>query len=88
MLNANAFANATASVAVGFFIVCRVVAWLAPDFLFQIGQSWVHTVELESTQVTGSFAFGPLLLGLVSAAVVTWVVTYVTVVLYNKWSEK
>lgn len=88
MLNAKAFANATTCVSVGFFVVCRLVAWLAPDFLFRIGQSWVHTISLQSNEMTSTYTFGTLLLGLVSAAVVTWVATYAAISLYNKWSEK
>jgi hypothetical protein len=87
MLNAKVFANATTAVVVAIFVVCRLVAGLAPDFLFQVGQSWFHTIQLESSQISSSSSIGPLLIGLVSAAVVAWVITYATINLYNKWTE-
>ncbi len=88
MLNARAFANAATTVIVVIFVICRLVAWVAPEFLFQVGQSWFHTIQLESSQMSSSLSFGTLLLGLVSAAVVTWFITYALIVLYNKWAEK
>lgn len=88
MLNAKAFANATTAVGVIVFIICRLIAWIAPNFLFQIGQSWFHTIQLESSQMSNSVSVGILLLGLVSAVIVTWLITYGTISLYNKWAEK
>lgn len=88
MLNAKAFANALTVVMVAVFIICRVAAWLVPDFLFKVGQSWFHTMQLESNPMSNTFFLGTFVLGLISATVVTWVMGYTTIILYNKWAAK
>lgn len=88
MLNAKAFANAATIVVVAAFIICRIAAWIIPSFLFQVGQSWFHTIQMEPGQITGSLTFGALLLGLISAAIVTWLMAYSIITLYNKWAKE
>ena len=87
MLNAKALANAVTIVTAGLFVVCWLLAALLPNFLFQMGQSWFHMMRLDPTELDGAMTFGRFGLGLIGMAVVTWVVTYLTVTLYNKWSE-
>ena len=88
MLNANAFANASAVVVAAVFIICRIAVIIMPDFVFKVGQSFLHTVRLESGQVSGSLSFGTFILGLVSAVALTWVITFAVITLYNKLVEK
>lgn len=87
MLNAKAFANAATAVMVVFYIICVAVSVLAPDLLFSISRSWMHSINIESLKVTTSLNVGSLLWGLVTLAVLTWVTVYATVVLYNKWAK-
>lgn len=88
MLNSNAFANASAVVVATLFVICRIFVLIMPDFVFKIGQSWFHTINLESGQVSGSSSFGMFMLGLISVAVLTWVTTFAVISLYNKMVEK
>ena len=87
MLNARAMAHAAATIIAAMFVVCRIVAWISPSFLFALAQSWFHTVSLEPLQTMVSISFGTELLGFVSAVILTWVVTYLTILLYNKWAK-
>ncbi|MBI2018438.1 hypothetical protein HYS96_01905 [Candidatus Daviesbacteria bacterium] len=85
MLNAKAFANAASAVMGIWVVVCALVSYIAPDLLFTIAQSWMHTINLEVAKTTFSPNLGLLLLGLVSATGLTWITTYGTISLYNKW---
>lgn len=87
MLNAKAFANATAAVMAVWIIVCALLAYVAPDLLFTIAQSWTHAINLEVLKSTFTPNVGSLLLGFVSAVGLTWVTTYGIITLYNKWAK-
>lgn len=85
MLNAKALANAVTAITAMFYIVCVVLSYLAPDMIFSLARSWMHTVNLESVKTTYNFDLGLLVYGFVTATVLTWVTTYATIVLYNRW---
>lgn len=85
MLNAKAFANAAAAVMAIWIVACALLAYIAPDLLFTIAQSWTHSMNLEALRSTFAPDAGLLLLGFVSAVGLTWVTTYATIALYNKW---
>lgn len=87
MLNPKAFANAATSVALGLYLVCRVVSLVAPDFLFSIARSWFHTFSLDSLKGTTPLELGTFLFGAISLAVLTWLTAYVTIILYNRWAK-
>jgi len=84
MLDAKAFANAATVVMAVWVVGCALLSYIVPDLLFNIAQSWMHTVNLESVKATFSPNIGTLLLGLVSATGLTWITTYATITLYNR----
>lgn len=87
MLNAKAFANA-ASVVMGIWVfACAALSYIAPDLLFSIAQSWMHTVNLETVKATFSPNLGSLLWGFISAVGLTWITTFGVISLYNKWTK-
>lgn len=85
MLNAKAFANAATVVAAVFYVVCAALSFLAPDLIFNIAKSWIHTVSLESVKTVFNPDIATLVWGLVSLSAITWVTTYVAIWLYNRW---
>lgn len=87
MLNAKAFANATAAIMGIWVIGCAALAYIAPDLLFTVAQSWTHTMNLEVLKAGFVLNLGTLLLGFVSAVGLTWITTYGTITLYNKWAK-
>lgn len=87
MLNAKAFANAATVVMAVFYVICAGLSYFAPDLIFSIGRSWMHTVNLESVKATFNPDLGTLILGIISLSVVTWITTYITIALYNKWAK-
>lgn len=87
MLNAKAFANATAAVMGVWVIVCALLAYIAPDLLFTVAQSWIHAMNLEAFRSTFTPNVESLLLGFVSAVGLTWLTTYGTIWLYNRWAK-
>lgn len=87
MLNAKAFANAASAVMAVWVVACALLSYVAPDLLFNIAQSWMHTINLEVAKTTFSPNLGLLLLGLVTAVGLIWVTTYGTITLYNKWAK-
>lgn len=87
MLKPVAFANAVTAVTVVFYVVCLLLSIAAPDVLFGIAKSWMHTVNLDSVRTTAALSLDTFLLGLVSLSLITWVTTYATILLYNRWSK-
>lgn len=87
MLNTKAFANAASAVMAVFYIICALLSYIVPDFLFSLGRSWMHTVNLESVRANFTPDLGSLLYGLVTSAVLTWVTTYMTIWLYNRLAK-
>lgn len=85
MIKPIVLANALATVVGGGYILCRLVAAIAPEFLFNVGQSWFHTVNLAPLRATGSMSTGTFVLGLVTSVIVSWVAAYVTAELYKLW---
>ena len=85
MLNAKAFANATAVVMAGFYIACVVLSYISSDLLFSLAQSWIHTLNLEAVRTTFTPNLGSMIFGLVTAMGLTWLTTYAVIWLYNRW---
>lgn len=80
------FANSLTAVSAILYVVCRVVAGVAPGFLTGLFQSWVHTIDVSSL-VSRPSGSGEFVFGLVSLAVVTWIFGYSWAWLYNKLSK-
>ena len=87
MLNAQAFATALTTVTLVVYVVCRVVSFIAPDFLFSVAKSWFHTLNVDSLKGTAPVDMGTFLLGAITLAVLVWVTTYASATLYNKWTK-
>lgn len=87
MLDAKAFANATSVVMAAFYIACVVLSYVAPDILFGLAKSWMHTINLEAAKTAFTPDLGLLLYGFISATGLTWITTYGTISLYNKWAK-
>ena len=87
MVNSMASANALATVVGVGYILCRLIAVVAPDLLFKVGQSWFHTVDFRPLRTTGSMPTGMCFLGLVSSVVASWAAAFATVALYRRWTE-
>ena len=87
MLKPQPFANAFTTVALGLYIVCRVISLVAPDLLFSIGRSWFHTFSVDSLRSTASMDIGTFIIGAVTLAILVWVTAYTGAILYNKWSK-
>lgn len=85
MLNAKAFANSVTAVTAVFYILCLLVSYVWPDVLFGIAQTWVHSLSLESLKAEAAISMGSALWGLVTISAVTWITTYATIALYNRW---
>lgn len=87
MLNAKAFANAAAVVMAIWVIACAILAYIAPDLLFSMAQSWTHSMNLAAVRSTFTPNLGSLLWGFVSAVGLTWVTTYGVIWFYNRWAK-
>lgn len=80
-------ANALATVVGAGYILCRLIAAIAPDVLFSVGQSWLHTVNLAPLRTMSPMPTGMFVLGLVTSMVVSWVTAYATAELYRGWAS-
>ena len=87
MLNAKAFANASTVVSLGLYFVCRVVSFVAPDFLFSIARSWFHTFSVDSLKGTTPLELGTFLFGGICLAVLVWLTSYAAIALYHRWAK-
>lgn len=87
MLNAKAFANAATVVTAIFYIICVVLVYILPDFVFEIGKSWMHSINLDSVKAAATPNLGTALMGLITMSALTWVTTYAVIALYNRWAK-
>lgn len=88
MLNAKAFSNAATTITVVFYTACWLLSSVAPDLIFSISESWLHSINIESLKATTIMSFGTAVFGLVSISFLTWITTYATIWLYNRWVKK
>lgn len=87
MINSRVLAHAVATVVGVGYALCRLIAAAAPQFLFSVGQSWFHTVNLEPLRTAGSMSIRMFALGLVTSVVVSWIAAFATAELYRRWAE-
>lgn len=80
-------AHAAGATTAVVYAVCRLLVGLFPDWMFFLGQSWFHGIELQKLGVwnltTENFIFG-----LVSASVSAWLVGYLFASFYNYFLGK
>ncbi len=88
MVRSTVLANAVATVVGVGYVLCRLIAAVAPQFLFDVGQSWFHTLNLEPVQAARSMSMRMFVLGLVTSVIVSWVGTYATADLYTRWAKE
>lgn len=77
-----AAANATATMVAGLYVVCRFLVWLVPDWMFAMGQSWFHGIELTRME-TVDLTLNGFLFGLVSSTIVAWMIGWCFAHCYN-----
>lgn len=80
-------ANAVTTVAVLAFLACGILAYIAPDLLLSIANSWFHTINLEVVRASGPMPLGTFTFGIVTFGVYIWVITFAGASLYNKWAK-
>ena len=85
MIRPGMLANAVATVVAAGYVLCRLIAAVDPRLLFNGGQSWFHTFDLEPIRATGSIS-AMFILGLVSSVLVSWLGAYATGELYRRWT--
>ena len=88
MLRSIAVANAVTTMMAALYVVCAGISLIAPDFLVSLAQSWVHTLNLTVVKATSVMTFGSFIWGFISLTVLTWIVTYGTVALYNNFAKR
>ena len=87
MLKSIAFANAATIVTAGFYIICVILSYVARDLLVAIANSWIHSLSLESLRATKAMSAGTLVLGFITICAITWITTYITIELYNRFAK-
>lgn len=88
MLNAKAFASAVTLVTAIFYIACWLLSTLAPDLIFNIAKSWIHSLSIDSLRSTTAMSLESVLFGLITISILTWITTYATIWLYNILAKK
>ena len=88
MLQPTAFAHATTIVMAAIYVICRIFVGIMPDTMFSLMQTWVHTVNFESLKMTGTLPMGSFIWGLVVLTILTWLITFATISLYNSFVGK
>ena len=87
MLKPQAFANAITTVFIVAYVICGIIAFVAPDLVFSVAGSWFHAINLEAVKATTPMSIGTFLFGVVSFAAYIWVFTFAAASLYNKFAK-
>lgn len=88
MIRANSLANAVTLVMLILYVACAAISFAAPDFILGMGQTWVHTINMDLIKSTRQMTFGSFVWGAASLGVLTWLVTYGTAVSYNYFVKR
>lgn len=87
MLKSVPFANAATVITAAFYVICAVLSYIAPDLVVGIGNSWVHSLNLEMIKAAKGLSIETLIVGLVTLSAITWITTYAMIELYNRWAR-
>lgn len=87
MLKPVPFANAFTVVGLGLYVICRVLSLIMPELLYAVGQSWFHTLGINSAMTVTPMDIGTFLLGGITFGALTWVTFYAGAYLYNKLAK-
>lgn len=85
MIRPKALANSLTIVWLAGYTICAILAFIVPDLLFGIANSWFHALNLDPLRAAASFSLGTFLVGIISFGLVIWVGTYSIAVLYNRF---
>lgn len=87
MKNIFAIPNAFAITVAIVYIICRLLISIIPgDLSFAIASSWFHGIQL-SNAGSWDLTMSSFILGLVSSAVSAWVIGYIFVLVYKRFSK-
>ncbi|MEK9176028.1 MAG: DUF5676 family membrane protein [Patescibacteria group bacterium] len=87
MVKPIALANAAAGVGGVAFAICGLLAYIAPDLLLGIANSWFHALNLEAVRATTQMPLTTFIFGVVSFVVYIWVIFFAGGYLYNKLAK-
>lgn len=87
MLKPKPFATAVTIVSVGLYIICRIIAIVAPDLLYIVGQSWFHTFSVDSVRSVQPFNMGLFINGGITFGILAWATGFSIASLYNKFAK-
>ncbi len=79
--------NAAAATTAVVFVACRLLVGVFPGFMFALGQSWLHGVQLTKMSAW-NVPSSTFLFGLISSSLFAWVAGYVFALFYNKFVER
>ena len=77
-----AFANSVTLVTEAFYILCSLLAWIAPDFYFSSAGTLFHWIK--PSAIGESQAFGSFLLGVIYLGIIVWVMAYAIAAAYDR----
>ena len=80
-MNEMALANALGLLGAVYYLVCYLVASLAPELYKVVASSWMHMLDLSTAWKS---APSGLVLGLISFTIVAWVSGWLLAFTYNK----
>lgn len=87
MLKPKAFANAVTTAFLFAYVICGIIAFIAPSLLFSIAGSWFHAINLEAVKTTEPMSIGVFIFGVVTFTVYVWLLTFAVASLYNKFAK-
>lgn len=87
MLKPKALANAITTVFATAYIICGIIAFVAPDLLFSVVGSWAHAINLDAVKATTPMSIGTFVFGVVTFGAYIWVFAYISASLYNKFAK-
>jgi len=80
-------ANVVTLVGTVAFVLCGVFAILAPEFFFNITNSWFHAINLEAIKSTSKTSLGTFVFGVVTFSAYLWLITFIGAYLYKRFTK-
>lgn len=86
-LNQKAVANSLAVLGAGYYLICSLLVFLAPNFYKSIATSWMHGVDVSRVWQETPPDMSTIVLGFITFLLISWVSGYVFAYIYNYFSK-
>lgn len=82
-----ALANSVTIVWVIAYVLCAIIAFIAPNMYFGVLGTWGHSLNIDMIKSTTPMSLQSTFIGTVTFGIYIWIVTFAIAKLYNRFTK-